>query len=91
LAPSTPSGVKFKSGRQEYNTVLSWQANPEPDLAGYRIIWRETYQPFWQRSLDIGNATEFVMKGLSKDDFFFAVQAIDRDGHTSMPAFPKAR
>jgi Peptidase family M28 len=91
LAPSTPTGVKFKSARQEYNTTLTWQANPEPDLAGYRIIWRETYQPFWQRSLDIGNATEFVMKGLSKDDFFFAVQAIDRDGHTSMPAFPKAR
>jgi len=47
-------------------------------------------QPFWQRSVDVGNVTEFVMKGLSKDDYFFAVQAIDKDGNASAPSFPKA-
>lgn len=91
LAPASPSGVKFKTARQEYNTTLSWQENKEPDLAGYRILWRETYQPFWQHSVDVGNVTEFVMKGLSKDDYFFAVQAIDRDGNASVPTFPVAR
>jgi hypothetical protein len=91
LAPASPSGVTFKTARQEYDTVLSWQPNNEPDLAGYRIVWRETYQPFWQRSIDVDNVTEFVMKGLSKDDFFFALQAIDRDGNASVPAFPRAR
>jgi len=91
LAPAPPSEVGFRSARQEYNTVLTWKANAEPDVAGYRIVWRKTYQPFWQRSVDAGNVTEFVMKGLSKDDFFFAVQAIDRDGNASVPSFPKPR
>src|SRR5262245_56282698 len=89
LAPAAPSGASFRSSRQEYNTVLTWKPNAEPDVAGYRIVWRETYQPFWQRGMDVGDVTEFVMKGLSKDDYFFAVQAIDKDGNASVPSFPK--
>lgn len=91
LAPAAPAGVQFKTGRQEYDTTVAWQANKEPDVAGYRIVWRETYQPFWQRSLEVGNVNEFVMKSLSKDDYFFAVQAIDKDGNVSAPAFPTVR
>lgn len=89
LAPAAPTGVGFKTGRQEYDTTIAWKPNTEPDLAGYRIVWRETYQPFWQRSVETGSVTEFVMKALSKDDFFFAVQAIDKDGNVSVPSFPR--
>jgi Peptidase family M28 len=89
LAPASPSGVSFKTSRQEYNPTLTWKPNADPDVAGYRIIWRETYQPFWQRVLDVGNVTEYAMKGLSKDDYFFAVQAVDKDGNASAPSFPK--
>ncbi|MBK8316062.1 MAG: M28 family metallopeptidase [Acidobacteria bacterium] len=91
LAPAPPLGVKFKSGRQEYDTYLTWQPGKEPDLAGYRIVWRETFQPLWQHSIDVGNVTEFVMKSLSKDDYIFAVQALDKDGNASLPSFPKSR
>jgi hypothetical protein len=90
LAPAPPTGAAFRSGRQEYDTYLTWKASPEPDVAGYRIVWRETYQPFWQRSVEVGNVTEYAVKGVSKDDFFFAVQAIDKDGNASVPAFPRA-
>jgi hypothetical protein len=89
LAPAAPVGVGFKSARQEYNTLLTWKPGTEPDVAGYRIVWRETYQPFWQRSIDVGNVTEYTLKGLSKDDYFFAVQAVDKDGNVSVPSFPK--
>ncbi len=91
MAPASPSGVSFKSARQQYDTILTWKPNQEPDLAGYRIVWRETFQPRWVRSVEVGKVNEFVLKGLSKDDFFFAVQAIDRDGNPSVPTFPRSR
>lgn len=90
LAPASPSGVRFKTGRQEYDTTVAWELNKEPDIAGYRILWRETYQPFWHRGIEVGNVAEFIMKSLSKDDYFFAVQAIDKDGNASVPSFPRS-
>jgi hypothetical protein len=90
LAPAPPANVSFKSARQEYDTTLAWQPNKEPDVAGYRIVWRATPEPFWTHSRAVGNVTEFVMKGLSKDDYFFAVQAVDAEGNASVPSFPRA-
>lgn len=89
LAPAPPSDVSFKTSRQEYDTTLAWKKNTEPDLAGYRVVWRQTYTPFWEKSADAGDVTEYLLKGLSKDDYFFGVQAVDRDGNVSVPVFPK--
>ena len=88
LAPAPPAKPRFGTGRQEYDTRIAWDPNAEPDLAGYRVVWRPTHQPFWTKGLDQGKAAEAVVKGLTKDDLFFAVQAVDRDGNASLPAFP---
>ena len=88
LAPAPPTDPRFGTGRQEYDTRLGWKRNLEPDLAGYRVVWRATHLPFWQKGLDLGDSLEAVIRGISKDDVFFAVQAIDKDGMASLPAFP---
>jgi len=90
LAPAPPTGVSFGTRGQQYDSALTWKANTEPDLAGYQIVWRQTYQPFWERNMFVGNVTDFVVKGVTKDDYFFAVQAVDRDGNASVPVFPKS-
>ena len=64
-------------------------ANAEPDVAGYRIVWRETTSPVWQNAVDAGNVTRHTITGLSKDNVIFGVQAYDRDGNLSVPAYPK--
>jgi hypothetical protein len=88
LAPAPPKNPRFGTGRQEYDTRINWKQGEEPDLAGHRVVWRATHMPFWERGLDTGPSGEAVIKGLSKDDLFFAVQAIDKDGNASLPAFP---
>ena len=87
LAPAAPAGVQVRTAQLENATSLVWQANAEPDLAGYRVVWRATTADQWQGALDVGNVTEARIK-LSKDNYFFGVQAIDRDGNVSVASYP---
>ncbi len=87
LAPAAPQKVGARTDKLENDTTLVWEANKEPDLAGYRIVWRETTAPFWQGSKFVGNVTEASVK-LSKDNYFFGVQAVDKDGNVSPATYP---
>lgn len=89
LAPAPPSAVRFGSARQAYDTSLTWTKGTDPDLAAYRVVWRETYQPFWTHAQEFPADPSALVKGLSKDDLFFAVQAVDRDGNPSLPVVPR--
>ena len=88
LAPAAPAEFRFGSARQSYDTTLTWKRGAEPDLAGYRVLWRSTEQPYWQRSRELGDVSQSTLNGLSKDDVFFALQAIDKDGNASLPVVP---
>jgi hypothetical protein len=89
LAPSRPKNVNILTARLGTDTELKWDANKEPDLAGYEIVWRDTVSPVWTNSKTIGNVTTHVMKGMSKDNFFFGVRAVDKEGNRSAVTFPR--
>ena len=88
LSPAAPREVQMETLTLENDSTLRWKANAEPDIAGYRIVWRDTTAPFWQNSKDVGNVTRATVKGVSKDNVFFGVEAYDKDGNTSVVTYP---
>jgi Fibronectin type III domain len=88
-APGRPKGVTIVAQRLSNDTELRWEANKEPDLAGYEIVWRETTDAEWTNSKPVGNVTTFTMKGMSKDNYFFGIRSIDKDGNKSPVSYPR--
>ena len=89
LAPARPKNAAVVTTRLTNDTDLKWDANKERDLAGYEIVWRETTSPVWTNSRAVGKVTSYTMKGMSKDNFFFAVRAVDTAGNRSPVSFPR--
>ena len=88
LAPAAPAGVEMETKELTNDTTLHWQANGEPDLAGYEVLWRETTSPLWQQTAAAGNVTRFTVRKVSKDNFLFGVAAVDQDGNRSPAVYP---
>ena len=88
LAPARPKNVGLVTTRLTNDTDLKWDANKEPDLASYEIVWRDTTSPVWTNSRAVGNVTSFTMKAMSKDNYFFGVRAVDKQGNRSPVSFP---
>jgi hypothetical protein len=90
-APGPPKGVQIEAARLQNDTTLRWEAAADPDLAGYRIVWRDTTSPFWEHSMDVAKTVTRVIVPLSKDNVLFGVEAFDSAGHASPAVFPVAR
>ncbi len=88
-SPAAPSDAMIETIKLENDTTLRWTANTESDIAGYRIVWRDTTAPYWQHRRDVGNVTRHTLQGLSKDDYIFGVVALDKDGNESVASYPK--
>ncbi|WP_150127776.1 hypothetical protein [Janthinobacterium psychrotolerans] len=56
-APDAPSQVQVRTDKLENATSLQRQPNTEPDLAGYRVVWRATTADQWQGAQDVGNVS----------------------------------
>jgi hypothetical protein len=88
LAPARPKNVGLITARLTNDTDLKWDANKEPDIAGYEIVWRDTTSPVWTNTRAVGNLTSYTVKGMSKDNYFFGVRAVDKQGNRSPVSFP---
>lgn len=86
-APYAPQKVGIKLSGMSNSSTLSWEA-PEKGkkVAGYYLLMRETYQALWERKTYVEGTT--ITVPYSKDNYFFAVQSVDEDGHESVPVFP---
>jgi Peptidase family M28 len=92
--PSTPKNLQIHTtppvGFPGTNlTTLSWNANPEADVAGYLVVMRETTAADWTSAIDVGNVTSVTLD-ISKDNVQFGLRAVDTAGHRSPVAFPQA-
>jgi hypothetical protein len=92
-SPATPKNVQIHvsppAGFSGTNlTPLSWNANPESDLAGYEVVMRDTTSPVWTSAMDVGNVTSVTLN-ISKDNVQFGVRAVDQKGNRSPVAFPQ--
>jgi len=91
--PATPKNLQIHTappaGFPGTNlTALNWAANPEPDLAGYEVVMRETTAANWTSAIGVGNVTSVTLN-ISKDNVQFGLRAIDKAGHRSPAAFPQ--
>jgi hypothetical protein len=86
LAPSAPKNVGVVVSGLAYSTRLCWNRNPENDLAGYYVRYRETTAPQWEGKVFTADTT-IELKYL-KDEYLFGVQAVDKEGNASLISLP---
>jgi Zn-dependent M28 family amino/carboxypeptidase len=86
-APAPPSKVEILTAQLGYDTVLRWSKNTEPDVAGYAVRYRQTSSPLWEKSVFTKDTT-FTLR-VSKDEYLFGVQAVDREGNASLVTLPR--
>ncbi len=88
-APAKPQNVAILTTRLTNDTDLKWDANTDSDISSYEVVWRDTTAADWTNSINVGNVTTFTAKEMSKDNYFFGIRAVDKDGNKSPVSFPK--
>jgi hypothetical protein len=88
LAPAEPQNVGIITSGLTNKTALKWEAPKSGKKpAGYYVLMRETTSPFWEKKFYVTEPTATL--AYSKDNYFFAVQSVDDEGHESLPVYPK--
>jgi hypothetical protein len=85
-APSMPQEVKIDVRGLSNSSTLSWKAPLQGKAKGYYVLMRETSSSMWEKKF-YTNETQLKLP-YSKDNYFFAVQAVGEQGAESLPAFP---
>jgi fibronectin type 3 domain-containing protein len=87
--PSAPEITAVRPG--EDRLIVTWLANPEPDVARYRLRWRLRGAAAWTDAADSVSADRLVdtIAGVpAKRLIEVSLVAVDRAGNRSVPARP---
>ena len=85
-APGVPEEVRIEVKNLTNTTQLNWKAPLSGTPSGYYVLIRETTSAVWQKKLFCAG-TEIVLP-YSKDNYFFAVQAVSAGGNESLAVVP---
>jgi hypothetical protein len=85
-APGMPQEVKIDVRGLSNSTSLIWKAPIHGKAKGYYVLMRETSSSMWEKKF---YTEETGLKlPYSKDNYFFAVQAVSEQGMESLPVIP---
>jgi len=87
LAPQPPENVGILTSQVGYDTILRWAKNPESDLAGYLVRYRQTNAPLWEKAVFTADTT-MTLK-IAKDDYLFGIQGVDKEGNAGLYSIPR--
>ncbi|WP_339920698.1 M28 family metallopeptidase [uncultured Flavobacterium sp.] len=85
-APKAPTNVGIEVKDLTNFSTLVWKAAENKKTYGYQVLIRETSSTNWEKMIFVTDTKATIP--YSKDNFLFAVQAIDELGHASLPVFP---
>lgn len=85
-SPSLPEEVKIETRKLTNTSSLTWKAPKTGKVKGYYVLLRETTQAQWQKKI-FTSATEYTLP-YSKDNYFFAVQAVSETGNEGLAVVP---
>ena len=75
--------VGMASASMQRRSAALWNANPEPNIAGYKLSYG-TATGVYTTTVDVGKVTSYVRTGLTPATrYFFVVQAYNTGGLTS--------
>jgi hypothetical protein len=74
-APGQPQNVSVITSDLTNKTKLKWDVPKGKAPAGYYVLMRETISPYWEKKFYVTDTNATI--GYSKDNYLFAVQAVD--------------
>ncbi len=86
-SPKEPKNVKI-GGAVKPSTTLKWKKSNHSSIKGYKIYWRETTSPHWDKSKFVGNVDSHTLEGVVIDNYFFGVSSIGKNNQESVVVFP---
>ena len=89
LAWAPPALKKLSiGGIVQASVKFHWEKVNDPNIAGYKIYWRDTTSPTWDHSRFVGDVSETTLEGIVIDNFFFGVATVGKNGYESPVVFP---